>query len=625
MYDNDMAICERIRSTANRSSSLRFQSDGSFNVYFTPYKAESTTTVKNTIEHFGIVGYIDLKFSKYCALITKVAQVSAKPLIYSVLKVDFVKVYSRPVALSLDEEEFESVRLRELERLLTVQCYFSRDLDLRFSLQQGYSQSGDFHYGVSRYHWNRFVLLELETNIHIKDYTIPLISGYVGSFKSMIGGAGVSCILISRLSSCNAGPSFWSRGIDQAGYCAIDVETELIAISETKTASYILLRGSLPLIWSQNNIGSSFIPAKNLDISDADGEESVKLFQDYFDHLSSQYGSRVDVIDMIPRTESGGFDRMSKLYHVLLADLHKPELSYYNFSMKSTASAKKAIKSMIKQVLPYHDLFLAIKNRDSVASCIRAQNGVFRVSDIDCVDETGLAQLWIAEEVIILMLNELLPKNLTLQEFQKLVEPLFNKLWVQMSDSISVYYTGSTSLCRLDMNPTLINRYSRIPYQTYVLISRFYLQFFQNYAAQDAIDIFVGRDIPGHKSIEQQLLLRRQIIHADYSYSLVMNCILIIKRFTAPRHIDSIISFFLAAIWCLVYLSAILIFGFGKEVFLRKPKRFADLSKLPDLKSGQPRGLATFLEKKNSMFHLRTQLRSKESDERPPVHSAVAF
>ncbi len=82
-------------------------------------------------------------------------------------------------------------------------------------------------------------------------YMLPLMHGVVALNSVKVGDKLVEFGLISRRSALNAGTRFNVRGTDEDGNPANFVETEQIVIHMDFRCSYVQLRGSIPLIWSQ--------------------------------------------------------------------------------------------------------------------------------------------------------------------------------------------------------------------------------------------------------------------------------------------------------------------------------------------------------------------------------------
>ncbi len=96
------------------------------------------------------------------------------------------------------------------------------------------------------------------------DYISSFILGYVQQSKTFISSsqASVAFTLISRKEVMRLGTRFFSRGIDSNGNVSNYVETEQILIFNneisnsnnptTKIFSYLQIRGSIPILWTQN-------------------------------------------------------------------------------------------------------------------------------------------------------------------------------------------------------------------------------------------------------------------------------------------------------------------------------------------------------------------------------------
>ncbi|TPP64199.1 putative suppressor of actin (Sac) [Fasciola gigantica] len=92
--------------------------------------------------------------------------------------------------------------------------------------------------------WNRF------------DYCLPVIQGFVGIIENPQGEVSngkstTTYALISRRSMERVGTRFNSRGVDQRGNASNTVETEQILEMNGNRFSFVQLRGSVPLYWSQ--------------------------------------------------------------------------------------------------------------------------------------------------------------------------------------------------------------------------------------------------------------------------------------------------------------------------------------------------------------------------------------
>ena len=73
----------------------------------------------------------------------------------------------------------------------------------------------------------------------------------------------MTLLLISRRSRHRAGTRYKKRGVDDQGYVANYVETEQCLLMGTHVFSFVQVRGSVPVYWSQP--GFKYRPPPQLD------------------------------------------------------------------------------------------------------------------------------------------------------------------------------------------------------------------------------------------------------------------------------------------------------------------------------------------------------------------------
>ena len=198
------------------------------------------------------------------------------------------------------------------------------------------------------------------------------------------------------------------------------------------------------------------------------------------------------------------------------------------------------------------------------------QIGIIRVNDLDCVDETSVAQFAITQMSIQNMLFELgSVKKLNAKDEREI-----ENVWIEMCDKISYYYLGSRSKASHLIRPTLFQFLMSGVLNFSVNFTRYYMSRFQDYGRQDNIDTLMGTIFSeGKQTVREQLLLRRRIINSDLSHFWPLTLILIAKRFTAPRQIKTTIELILSAVWMTIYLFLIIVIGIDPLIFIRKPHR----------------------------------------------------
>ncbi|KAK3589432.1 hypothetical protein CHS0354_020761 [Potamilus streckersoni] len=191
-----------------------------------------------------------------------------------------------------DREKFERRIMEELTKMYNDSdfFYYSDTFDLTNSLQRQNAES----YTVNiphwqrcdvRFFWNEHMLKEL---IELKDdlashWIQPIIQGYVQieicdldftdslnpcSAEPEFGNKNRQSIqytlsVISRRSQYQAGTRSRKRGLDETGACSNYVETEQVIEFNHHLASFVQVRGSIPVFWSQS--GFKYRPPPKLD------------------------------------------------------------------------------------------------------------------------------------------------------------------------------------------------------------------------------------------------------------------------------------------------------------------------------------------------------------------------
>lgn len=119
-------------------------------------------------------------------------------------------------------------------------------------MKEAYPNSVDY---IPQYVFNDKMLSEFQ-GIEYSPFRVPCIFGYVyTSSPNFKAGVKTDFCLISRKDCRRPGRRFITRGLDTDGCAANFVETEHIFIKYNKegrmnVASYVQIRGSIPLIWS---------------------------------------------------------------------------------------------------------------------------------------------------------------------------------------------------------------------------------------------------------------------------------------------------------------------------------------------------------------------------------------
>lgn len=154
------------------------------------------------------------------------------------------------------------------------------------------------HANVNRnFWWNEFLLRPLLASDDNREFVLPVMCGYVGHLATALpftrlagidrlntsNGTSkdsrptsplsdttdvemeVDILLISRIHRQRVGTRYTRRGLDDMGFAANFVETELVVMTEKDVASFVQARGSVPWLWQQET-DLSYKPAIELEV-----------------------------------------------------------------------------------------------------------------------------------------------------------------------------------------------------------------------------------------------------------------------------------------------------------------------------------------------------------------------
>ncbi|MGH0120788.1 UNVERIFIED_CONTAM: hypothetical protein FKN15_065124 [Acipenser sinensis] len=308
----------------------------------------------------GVIGKIQLhsESDRFLLLVrqkTLVGRIPPGHQVFTVSKVVAIPLSEEePQDLEFEERQKEKLTRRLLEELLKIftdtnSFYFSSSYDLTSSLQRqctvGKQNLPLLQQIDDRFFWNKYMMkdvIELQ-DPRVNDWVTPIIQGFVAIKLIMLsdaagwdersrllelflqGGCSDSFLiaLISRRSRHRAGMRYKCRGVDSKGHASIYVETEQIVYCRGHTAALVLVRGSLPVIWSQPGYRYNPMPVLNKNET-----ETQAAFKAHFDDQLKNYNKQV-IINLV---KQGGPEKIvgdAFLRHVLL--YNSADLTYVSF------------------------------------------------------------------------------------------------------------------------------------------------------------------------------------------------------------------------------------------------------------------------------------------------------
>ncbi|XP_044737483.1 phosphatidylinositide phosphatase SAC2 [Chrysoperla carnea] len=410
-----------------------------------------------------------------------------------------------------DRARFEKRIIDELHKIFTDtdSFYFSRTGDITNSLErQCQLQKEDkidpkalWKTVDDRFFWNKHMLHDLISfNNSLADpWILPIIQGFVQieHCKVEVGFDNLgneiyepryetfTLSLISRRSRYRAGTRYKRRGVDDDGYCANYVETEQMVSYHHHQVSFVQVRGSVPIYWSQP--GYKYRPPPRLDRSE---EETQIAFDKHFNNELQMYGP-ICIVNLVEQSgkEKVIFDAYSN--HVFKYN-HK-DVTYVTFDFHEYCRGMhfENVSILINAIADViRDMNYCWKDKEGQ---ICSQTGVFRINCMDCLDRTNVVQTALGKAVMEIQFTKLglIPPEGIMPAS---IRNTFQLLWANNGDIISKQYAGTNAL-KGDYTRTGERKFTGIMKDGVNSANRYYLSRFKDSYRQGTIDIMLGHAV----------------------------------------------------------------------------------------------------------------------------------
>ncbi|PAV65221.1 hypothetical protein WR25_20741 isoform A [Diploscapter pachys] len=375
--------------------------------------------------------------------------------------------------------------------------YFCFERDITLSTQKYYSNCKE---SEEKFFWNQVILaelMEIKGNEERKrKWIIPIVQGHVSSGALEVDEevpARMGITLISRRSVHRAGARYLRRGIDQQSYVANFVESELLINIFEHSLSFVQIRGSVPLFWSQK--GYKFRPPLTIE---KPLEESFPYFEKHMWKVAEEYGTPVVAVNLV--SQSGRELKLAESYieHALKHD--NPDLAFISFDLHHHCRGLNfdKIRYLIHSM---EDLLREIGYCwvDKRGEIVQTQKGVVRTNCVDCLDRTNVVQGAISTFVCLRQAQKLGIYGPLNDPPEPLVQTL-QRIWADNGDAISTQYAGTAAL-KGDVTRSGERKLAGIMKDGYNSASRYYLSHVRDTARQKAINRLLGQPDQGNESM----------------------------------------------------------------------------------------------------------------------------
>lgn len=458
-------------------------------------KSNQIPADKSLVEFCGFLGSVQLLAGKYLVLATAREFIGFIDghLIWKLAGTKLIPYAKSTIHINSEQLEDNAKYLSMIQNVLnTPSFYFSYSYDISHTMQRLHKlgpESGTqslLSRADMRFVWNQHFLKGF-ANSDFKNFTLPIIHGFVSINRCVVNGHNFTWAIMSRRSVLRSGTRLFRRGIDRDGNVANFVETEQIVEYQDVNTSFVQIRGSIPLFWVQPPDLRYKPPPRLLDINKADHQMACTK---HIEDVSSQYGRQV-MIDLVD--QKGAEGNLEKAFADTVNSIGNASVRYEPFDFHAECRKMRwdRLSILIDRVAHDQDemgFFMALKK----GALVSLQAGVFRTNCVDCLDRTNVVQSMLAKRALTAMLKllDILTFEQTVEE-QTVFEALFKGVWADNADFISIQYSGTGAL-KTDYTRTGKRTHMGLMRDGMNSLIRYYKNNFMDGFRQDSLDVFHG-------------------------------------------------------------------------------------------------------------------------------------
>lgn len=217
----------------------------------------------------------------------------------------------------------------------------------------------------------------------------------------VVNQAKITWILVSRRNVKRAGTRLFMRGSDVEGNPANYVETEQMLEYSGQRCSFVQIRGSIPIIWSQ----MPCLKYKPHPVP-VPGQNHADVVRKHLNHVTSTYGPVV-LINLI--NHSGPEKVMENEFSSTVRSINDPNVRFESFDFHHECRKMRWDRlSLLMEKIDQEETSFDFFHLSADGSTIQSQQqGIFRTNCIDSLDRTNVVQGLIAKKSLQTQLQRL--------------------------------------------------------------------------------------------------------------------------------------------------------------------------------------------------------------------------
>ncbi|VDN06935.1 unnamed protein product [Thelazia callipaeda] len=348
--------------------------------------------------------------------------------------------------------------------------------------------------------WNYSLLTDLYDDegfptMGTEEWIMPVCQGFVAERTLLIEPeAELKVALISRRSINRAGVRYLKRGVDENGEVANFVETEVILAVFGHCLSFVQVRGSVPVFWTQQ--GYRYRPPLVISKTFTD---SYPAYAKHIKKMLETYDAPLTIVNLVEQRGREVQLALSFLQHVL--HMNSPDVSYFTYDFHSRCRGLRFYKvAELVSALSEQISSMGFCWVDKSGEMIHQQRGVIRTNCVDCLDRTNIVQCAISQAVCLVLIQKLGIIGPQTDAPIQLIQAL-QSIWADNGDAISRQYAGTDAL-KGDITRSGQRNLVGLVKDGYNSASRYYLSHMRDAQRQLAIDALLGRSLKSDETHE---------------------------------------------------------------------------------------------------------------------------
>ncbi|KAF2363950.1 SAC domain [Trinorchestia longiramus] len=311
-----------------------------------------------------------------------------------------------------------------------------------------------------------------------------------------------------------AGTRFLKRGTNFEGDVANEVETEQIVFDSDRAdlpdgrfSSFVQVRGSIPLMWSQDVSTRAPRPPISIYLNDPYATAAGR----HFNRLLKRHGSPILILDLTKRNETRNFESsLGPHFRQLVNQLNISALPYFALDYRSLDMAhlnKRPKDNAMKYLFLFSTWALKKTGVFFTPSTPRTrgpatpvhQTGTVRVNCVDCLDRTNTAQFALAKCALA---NQLYVMGVLTEPhipWDSDCSRVLEDLYEDHGDTMALQYGGSQLVHRIQTYRHTA-KWSSHGSDMMQSLSRYYSNRFSDLEKQQSFNVFLGFYVPHRES-----------------------------------------------------------------------------------------------------------------------------